>query len=107
MRRNPNYRRHLFFVADFLDRDRPFDADDLEARLAVDASFLPPRFLVELFFFAPVRAEAFLAARFFVGLAFLLFELDPNPTNSAIRETIPFFFVVLFRAEVGGIARPC
>jgi hypothetical protein len=96
------YDRRLFFVADFLDRDDGFDADDLEARLVADAAFLLPPFLVEPFFFAPFFADPFFAAAFFAGAAFLPLELAPSPTNSAMRETMPFFFVVLFFA-----GRPC
>ena len=95
-----NLRYDLF--ADFLERERRFDADDLDARLVVDGAFLLLRFLVGLFFFAPFPVAFFLVAAFFAGAAFLSLELDPSPTNSAIRETIPFFFVVIFRA-----GRPC
>jgi hypothetical protein len=79
-------------VADFLEGDRRFVADDLEAAL-VDVPFLLALFLVAFFF---------LAAAFFPFADFLLLELDPSPTNSAMRATIPFFFLLLVF-----VGRPC
>ena len=101
--RKEDYFARARFVDDFLERDEPDFRDVLAARLAVVAAcaFLPAFFdafdagFFLTAFFDAFDASFFLPARFVAG-DFFLAGSEPRPTNSFMRETMPFCFVDVF-----------